>query len=216
MRFKFKCDLSKAVAHGALKSGFMAFAGVNGSCTEAELKGLEACQHPFGRRLRTRLFYRCVDGWAGATGERAEVGTSQFLLVTTLHVHVLAAVFGQTRLDAPEGVTSDWPWTACTIPRVTQFQDHCASFREFDELVPDTEGDPMFAELDLDLARGRSWSRAIPPAESGIVSGGEVETRPNAERDAQGDVIKPEDDQRTRYTPQVSEDWMGSSCTPQG
>ena len=155
MRFKFKCDLSNAVAHGALKSGFMAFAGVNGSCTEAELKGLEACQYPFGRQLRTRLFYRCVASWAAATRERAEVGTaglgmvSQFLLVTTLHVHVWAS-FGQTRLDAPEGVTSDWPWTACTIPRVTQFQDYGASFTEFDELVPDTEGDPMFAELDLD------------------------------------------------------------------
>ena len=76
MRFKFKCDLSRAVAHGALKSGFMAFAGVNGSCTEAELKGLEACQYPFGRQLRTRLFYRCVASWAAATRERAEVGTA--------------------------------------------------------------------------------------------------------------------------------------------
>ena len=122
---------------------------------------------------------------------------SQFLLVTTLHVHVLAAIFGQTRLDAHEGVASDLPWTACTIPPVTQFQDYVLSLTEFDELVPDTEGDPMFAELDLDFARGWSWSRAVPPAESGIASGGEVETRPSAERDAQGGVIKPEDDQRS-------------------
>ena len=202
----------------------MVFSGMEGSCTEEELEGLETCQNPFGRRLRTRLFYRCVDSWAGATRERAGVGTagelethmvSQFLVATTLHVHVLVAVFGQTRLDADEGVTSDWPWTACAVPGVTQFQKYVASLTEFDELVPDTEGDPMFAELDLDIARGWSWSRAVPPAESDTVNGGEVETRSNAERDAQGGVIKPEDDQRTRHTPLVSEDRRGSSCTPQ-
>ena len=49
VRFKFECNLFKAVIQGSVVT---AFAGVEGSFSDAEMKTLETCQNRLVRRLR--------------------------------------------------------------------------------------------------------------------------------------------------------------------
>ena len=82
---------------------------------------------------------------------------------------VLAAIFGQTRLEAHAGMTSDGHLTAYATPWARQFRDDIESLRhvdEGDERVSDTGGDmrtlfseltERFVELDVEITGANYW-----------------------------------------------------------
>ena len=140
---------------GALLSGLCAFAGQNGSFTEGDLNQLEACQKKLARRLvamtrrnldtepkkrqiSTNELHRKLGivpiemklriqrlGWGKKTAECLQNDD-------LCHRQVLAAVFGQTRMEKFPWMTEDEKLTPCATPWAKQFQDYINSLKEFE------------------------------------------------------------------------------------
>ena len=188
--FRFKCNVFKAMVRGDLLSGLCAFAGQSGSFTEGELSQLEACQNKLARlwhreELGTKSPRRgkfrqrnCPSlpmelrihrlGWAKKIAEQTQRND-------LAHQQVLAAIFGQTRLDRHPGVTDDGILTFCATPRAKQFQNGTKSVKELegvDDFVRGVKGDLrkvfwMYADdlsaIDLNVIGAKYWGTWWPP-----------------------------------------------------
>ena len=121
VNFKFKCNVFKATVQVALLTGLCAFAGQNGSFTIVPIEMKHRIQ---------RL------GWGKKTAERNQNDD-------LCHRQVLAAVFGQTRLEKFPWMTEDEKLTPCATPWAKQFHDYINSLKEF--------------EGSNDFARERRW-----------------------------------------------------------